>query len=242
MYQIYTDGGCINGKGAYSVVIEESGALIASFGFSVENTTSNQMELSAFILALYLISNGFDRIPEIISDSKYVIDGVFKYLPNWQTNNWKGSTGKDVKNVEYWKQIAGLTKVTAFSMNHVKGHSGNRGNEQADKICTYLIKGNSSRVISINNDALLQKAFPKLGDFVFSLSEYIQDIKNENDKLEIKNKAVINAPIQAANAEKMLPFYRIVKMPEALIEKEGTWIIFEGFPAKLIKLNSDKVM
>ncbi|KAI0329240.1 RnaseH-domain-containing protein [Cubamyces sp. BRFM 1775] len=67
----------------------------------------------------------------IISDSKYVVDGLTKWLPKWEEEGWIG-----VANRRQIKEAAALLRsrsaVTTFQW--VKGHSGVRGNDEADRL------------------------------------------------------------------------------------------------------------
>ena len=75
----------------------------------------------------------------IISDSKYAIDCVTAWFINWRRNGWKNSTGKAVENKDIIENV--LTKIderkrlrVRTDFEWIKGHSGNNGNEEADKL------------------------------------------------------------------------------------------------------------
>lgn len=67
----------------------------------------------------------------IISDSKYVIEGMTKHASKWEDVGWT-----DVKNAEalcdLLARLRGRSARTTFEW--VKGHTGNVGNEQADRL------------------------------------------------------------------------------------------------------------
>ena len=77
----------------------------------------------------------------IITDSKYVVTGAMDYLPKWKKNDWKKADGTEISNVTYWqqldKQLLTLREMNInVSLQWVKGHNGNVGNELADKHAT----------------------------------------------------------------------------------------------------------
>ncbi len=90
------------------------------------------MELLASIKALEQIKLRSKIL--LITDSKYLIDGVTNWIENWKSNNWKKSDNKDVKNKEFWVKLDYFSRYHEVSWKWVKGHSGNEFNEEADKI------------------------------------------------------------------------------------------------------------
>lgn len=94
---------------------------------SAENATNNQMELSALIFSLKALKEPCEVL--VISDSKYVLDGLSKWLPNWIIKNFK-----NVKNPELWKQYLEVSKLHKIQVASVKGHNGHKENELCDKI------------------------------------------------------------------------------------------------------------
>tara|TARA_B100001113_G_scaffold349631_1_gene345328 strand:- start:9388 stop:10068 length:681 start_codon:yes stop_codon:yes gene_type:complete len=73
----------------------------------------------------------------IYSDSKYVVDGINTWLPNWKRNGWKNSKKKLISNLQMWKDLDAVLSFGhlrgVFSFYHVAGHSGNPGNDAADE-------------------------------------------------------------------------------------------------------------
>lgn len=132
--EIYTDGGYSidKGKGAWAIVVTQNGEIIEEHRKEVVNSTSQRMELMAFISALSYTSK-YDSV-EIYSDSKYTLDGYNSWMLKWQRNGWKRGKSGVVKNLDLWKEILKLKsdKVKTFK---VKAHSGNKFNERADALC-----------------------------------------------------------------------------------------------------------
>ena len=42
---------------------------------------------------------------KIISDSKYSIQAITQWIPNWKSNGWKTSSGSQVKNLELMNEL-----------------------------------------------------------------------------------------------------------------------------------------
>ena len=136
----YTDGACSGnpGPGGWGVVlIAESNEEVIKerllSGGSYE-TTNNRMELTAAIEALKALSK--PTIITVYIDSVYVKDGLTKWMPKWKSNGWKSSSKKPIKNDDLWKILDGENKKHKVNWQWVKGHSGNEGNELADKLAT----------------------------------------------------------------------------------------------------------
>ncbi len=101
---IYTDGACRGnpGPGGWGALIKFGSEEKEIYGGQA-NTTNNQMELAAAIegLASLKVSCSVD----LFTDSKYVMDGITKWIQNWKKNNWRTAAKKDVKNKELWQKL-----------------------------------------------------------------------------------------------------------------------------------------
>lgn len=137
-FTIYTDGACSQTIGGYGAVIVhpdgERHLKVAQGPF--KDTTNNQMEMMAVISSLNFLHRriGSHNVL-IISDSKYVINGITEWIHNWKRNGWITSGGKLVKNAALWEKMESardLHQLTRFKW--VKGHAGNHFNEMADDL------------------------------------------------------------------------------------------------------------
>lgn len=134
----YTDGACSGnpGPGGWGVLLQafSDGKVVKERELSngEKRTTNNKMELRAAIAALEIL----DRTSEItiITDSKYVMNGIQTWLAGWKKNNWKTASKKPVKNEELWKRLDLLCKQHEVNWKWVKGHAGDMGNERVDKL------------------------------------------------------------------------------------------------------------
>ena len=88
---IYTDGsarGNPDGPGGYGVILHytdpkgELHEMTKSAGY--KKTTNNRMELTAVIEALKALKKECNVT--LYTDSRYVMDGVTKWMPNWLQN------------------------------------------------------------------------------------------------------------------------------------------------------------
>ncbi len=131
--QIYTDGACRGnpGIGGWGASLNYNGKRKEIYGGEPE-TTNNRMEMTAVIEALKALKEPSDLT--INSDSKYVLNGINEWLPNWKKRNWKTASRKPVKNVDLWQALDALTQAHTIEWVWVKGHSGNLGNERADEL------------------------------------------------------------------------------------------------------------
>ena len=133
-YTVYTDGACLGnpGKGGWAAIIfdfKNQKTVLCGFDNS---TTNNRMEIIAIIEALKNINKKSNI--NLITDSKYVIDGINDWIKKWVNNNWKTSNNKDVKNKDLWIELNTLNQFHNINWEWVKGHSGDIYNEEVDKI------------------------------------------------------------------------------------------------------------
>ena len=133
---IHTDGACSKnpGPGGWGVVIHFSDGSIKELGGGIRETTNNQMELQGAIAALEFLSTHKQSTPvDLYTDSKYVLDGITKWIKGWKKNGWKTKDNKPVKNQEFWQQLDPLNSSN-IRWHWVEGHSGDPDNERCDAI------------------------------------------------------------------------------------------------------------
>lgn len=130
---IHTDGACRGnpGPGGWGAVLRYRGHERELSGGEPE-TTNNRMELMAAIQALEVLKRPA-RV-RIVTDSKYVRDGVTLWLANWKQSGWKTSAKKPVKNADLWQRLDAAQDTHLVEWLWVKGHAGNPGNERADAL------------------------------------------------------------------------------------------------------------
>lgn len=135
---MYTDGACRGnpGPGGWGVSLQYNGHSKTLKG-SDPQTTNNRMELLAAISGLEQLSRPCEV--KLFTDSKYVLDGITKWIDGWKQKNWKTANKKPVKNAELWQRLDAACVPHKIEWQWVKGHSGDAGNELADTLANEAI-------------------------------------------------------------------------------------------------------
>ena len=95
-------------------------------------TTNNQMELMAAIMALETLERA--SVVTVVTDSAYVKNGVTGWIHGWKRNGWRTSNKKPVKNVDLWQRLDAAQARHSVTWEWVKGHAGHPENEKADEL------------------------------------------------------------------------------------------------------------
>ncbi len=90
-------------------------------------TTNNRMELTAAIKGLESVTSGAPVV--LYSDSEYLV--------NTMTKNWKRRANQDL-----WRQLDSLVSKRPVTWLWVRGHNGDRWNEEADRLALSAAKTN----------------------------------------------------------------------------------------------------
>ena len=133
--EIFTDGACKGnpGPGGWGAVLRMGGHEKELSGHAPA-TTNNRMELSAVIEALNALKSPCEV--KLHTDSKYVIDGITKWIFGWQKNGWKNAAKKPVANSDLWIALLEAVRPHRVTWQWVKGHAGHPENERADKLAS----------------------------------------------------------------------------------------------------------
>ena len=109
-------------------------------------TTNNRMELTA-ALALMRELHGLPRHPALVirTDSRYLIDGLERWIHGWKRKGWRTASGGAVLNRDLWEELDGA-RVPAVRFQHVKGHSGDPDNDRCDAIAVAFSRGQPPRL------------------------------------------------------------------------------------------------
>ncbi|QCI18229.1 ribonuclease HI [Buchnera aphidicola (Aphis nasturtii)] len=133
LVKMFTDGSCLGnpGSGGYATILryKETEKILTS-GFFL--TTNNRMELIGVISGLEFLKQSC--IVEIFTDSKYVQQGVTKWMHKWKEKKWKKNNKKLIKNIDLWLRINDLLKKHCITWFWIKAHVGHLENEICDKI------------------------------------------------------------------------------------------------------------
>ncbi|KAI0336025.1 RnaseH-domain-containing protein [Cubamyces sp. BRFM 1775] len=131
---VYTDGSCVDN----GLATARAGSGIW-FGEGDARNGSERVpgtDQSNQIAEMYAVTMAHRATPpfvplHVVSDSKYVVDGLTRWLPKWEENGWIG-----VANQCQIKEVAALlrSRSAPTTFQWVKGHSRVRGNEEADRL------------------------------------------------------------------------------------------------------------
>ncbi len=131
--ELFADGACLGnpGPGGWAYLLRK-GAKEKLDGGKVRYTTNNCMELTAVIKGLQFLKS--PRVVHVVTDSRYVVDGMTSWLANWKAKGRLDKSGsKPVKNVELWQKLDELCQKHDVTWEWTKGHAGHPENERVDQ-------------------------------------------------------------------------------------------------------------
>ncbi|KQM87660.1 ribonuclease HI [Sphingomonas sp. Leaf23] len=134
--EIATDGACKGnpGPGGWGAVLRAADGRERELSGGEKVSTNNRMELMAAIEGLRALKRPCRVI--LSTDSRYVMDGLTKWIKGWQKNGWKTAARQPVKNAELWQDLLAAAKPHRIEWIWVKGHAGHPDNERADKLAS----------------------------------------------------------------------------------------------------------
>ena len=156
--KIYTDGACSGnpGPGGWGAIAYLSNGKIHEIGGASRATTNNRMEIQAAIEILqWFAGSPQTKAPVLYTDSKYVQDGITKWIKGWKKKNWRTSAGKAVLNQDLWQQLDAITQSVNAKLTmpvqwcYVKGHAGNEGNERCDTLARAFSQGRHPALMTV---------------------------------------------------------------------------------------------
>ena len=117
-----TDGACSGnpGPGGWGALLRFEDGSVEEFGGYSAATTNNRMELQAALSVLERLQ----ELPchpdlKIRTDSKYLIDGLGKWMVGWKRKGWRTAAGKPVLNQDLW-QALDRARIEGVSLAYVK--------------------------------------------------------------------------------------------------------------------------
>ena len=132
---IFTDGACKGnpGPGGWAALLR-LGRHEKELTGSEPDTTNNRMEMTAVIRALKALTRPCSVA--LHSDSKYVIDGMTKWVEGWQRKGWKNASKKPVRNADQWHDLIEAAAPHQIDWIWVRGHDGHTENERVDRLAS----------------------------------------------------------------------------------------------------------
>jgi ribonuclease HI len=130
---IYTDGACSGnpGPGGWGAILA-LGDHVKELKGGEPHTTNNRMELMGAIAALEALKR--PCVVDLHTDSKYLQDGIMKWIHGWKRNGWRTADKKPVKNIDLWQRLDQALAQHRITWHWVKGHAGHAQNERADEL------------------------------------------------------------------------------------------------------------
>jgi len=135
LVHIFTDGACKGnpGPGGWGALLR-MGATEKELSGGEALTTNNRMELTAAIRALQALKRPCRVL--LTTDSRYVMDGLTKWIHGWRKNGWKTADRKPVKNADLWQELLAAAAPHRVEWKWVKGHAGHDENERVDQLAS----------------------------------------------------------------------------------------------------------
>jgi ribonuclease HI len=133
--EIFTDGACKGnpGPGGWGVLLR-LGRHEKELSGSEDHTTNNRMEMTAVIRALNALTEPC-RVT-LHTDSRYVIDGITKWVHGWKKKGWVNASKQPVRNADLWHELIEAELRHQVEWVWVRGHNGHAENERVDKLAS----------------------------------------------------------------------------------------------------------
>jgi ribonuclease HI len=140
---IYADESCLgNGReganpGGAGVLIEyrARGEVVRRDLWIAEPaTTNNRMALRSVIEAFSALSRKGNQFRAIFTtDSRYIVDGMSRWVHDWARRGWKRKAGP-IENLALWQQAVASAAAHQVAWRWVRGHHGHAQNEYANDL------------------------------------------------------------------------------------------------------------
>ncbi len=132
---IFTDGACKGnpGPGGWGVLLR-MGQHEKELAGGEPATTNNRMEMTAVIRALDALIEPCEVT--LHTDSRYVVDGMTKWIHGWQKRGWVNASKKPVRNDDLWHELIRAAGPHLIRWEWVRGHSGHPENERVDQLAS----------------------------------------------------------------------------------------------------------
>jgi ribonuclease HI len=95
------------------------------------------MELYAAFVALRTLER--PTVVEVYTDSRYVQDGISKWIYSWQKKGWRTSNNKPVLHEDLWRELIKLDREHTVDWKWVQGHASDKFNNFVDLLAKRAI-------------------------------------------------------------------------------------------------------
>ncbi len=119
--------------------------------------TNNRMELRAVLEALHGLPAG-EQV-EVISDSRYVVDALGKWIHGWRRKGWRTAAGEPVLNRDLIEAIDVMGQALRVRYSWVRGHDGHAVNEVVDQLAQAAARGGAGPDEAAVMAALREESF-----------------------------------------------------------------------------------
>jgi ribonuclease HI len=147
-YLAFVDGSSLSNPGGPGgtgfVVLDRERVLLRFGGTRFERdgefaVTNNRMELRAVLEAL-------DGLParagvHVVSDSRYVVDSLTRWVHGWRRKGWRTAAGEPVLNRDLIEAADARVRELAVRFSWVRGHDGHPVNEVVDALAQAAARG-----------------------------------------------------------------------------------------------------
>jgi ribonuclease HI len=101
--------------------------------------TNNRMELRAVLEALSALPAG--AAVQVLSDSRYVVDSLSRWIHGWRRSGWRTSSGGAVLNRDLIEAVDARGRELTLRYTWVRGHDGHAVNEVVDALAQSAARG-----------------------------------------------------------------------------------------------------
>jgi ribonuclease HI len=147
-YLAFADGSALvnpGGPGGTGFVVLDRAVPALRFGSSrwaedgPHAVTNNRMELRAVLEALHGIGDG--EAVHVVSDSRYVVDALSRWIHGWRRKGWRTAAGEPVLNRDLIEALDERGRALRVRYSWVRGHDGHAVNEVVDALAQSAARG-----------------------------------------------------------------------------------------------------
>jgi ribonuclease HI len=187
LVSVFADESCLgNGRegenpGGAGVLIEyaKSGGAVVRRDLWVSDaaTTNNKMALRSVIETFRALSRkkeGTKFRVVFTTDSRYIIDGMTKWVHDWARRGWRRKTGS-IENLDLWRTAVAAAAPHDVAWHWVRGHDGHAQNEYANDLAVRaaetrtesggLVESGFDEWLTMRDRPLVPVLFPNAAEF-----------------------------------------------------------------------------